>query len=136
MGDGLVVNRIPVRLRHWTELSLPFYLAYSMWTVLQSPLVFDVNNPDHEDDDKIYPILDWDASPKMAVVLVSMIVFVFSPIVHGILWGLSLPGRRYYADDVHPTVRNNGFGRIDEHEEEEEEVQRDFGLDFLPAHNV
>ena len=51
--DGLVVNRIPVRLRHWVEIILPVLLAYVVWTVLQSPLVFEVENP-NEDDDNIY----------------------------------------------------------------------------------
>merc|ERR1712232_685501 len=112
--DGLAVNRIPVRLRHWTEFSLPFYLAYTVWTVLQSPLVFDVDNPDNDgggdggdDDDKIYAVLDWASSPAMAVGLVSVILFVFSPVVHGILWGLSLPGRRYCAEGVLPAKHNN-----------------------------
>ena len=51
--DGLVVNRIPVRLRHWVEIVLPVFLAYAIWTVLQSPVVFEVKNP-YEDDDLIY----------------------------------------------------------------------------------
>ena len=52
--DGLVVNRIPVRLRHWVEICLPAFLAYLIWTILQSPLVFEMENPYEEDDDQIY----------------------------------------------------------------------------------
>ena len=51
--DGLVVNKIPVRLRHWMEICFPVFLAYAIWTVLQSPLVFEVDNP-YEGDDQIY----------------------------------------------------------------------------------
>jgi uncharacterized membrane protein len=55
--DGLVVNRIPVRLCHW--LGICFFPSFIIWTVLQSPLGFDLDNPYKEDldidDDKIYP---------------------------------------------------------------------------------
>lgn len=43
--DGLLINRMPVRLRHWFEICLPTYIMYAIWTVLQSELVFAVKNP-------------------------------------------------------------------------------------------
>jgi hypothetical protein len=55
--DGLVVNRIPVPLYHWPGIC--FFPSFIIWTVLQSPLCFDLDNSYAEDlefdDDKIYP---------------------------------------------------------------------------------
>jgi len=96
--DGLAVNRIPVRLRHWFEICFPTFFAYVVWTVLQSPLVFDVDNPG-EDDDKIYPLLDWSSTPLKSFVMTFGITVVSAPIIHLILWALSLPGRRYVNDN-------------------------------------
>ena len=53
--DGIGVNGIPVRLRHWLELCLPIFVLYTIWSVLQSPLVFSVENPYYDDHDFIYP---------------------------------------------------------------------------------
>lgn len=57
--DGFLVNRIPIRMRHWLEICLPFTLMYALWSLLQSPLGFDLENPYMDavdvDDDKIYP---------------------------------------------------------------------------------
>jgi len=99
--DGLVVNRIPVRLRHWVEIVLPVILAYVVWTVLQSPVVFEVENP-YKEDDQIYSVLDWSSSPATSVQLVSYIIFGVSPIAHLTAWALSLVRRRYVSinDDI------------------------------------
>lgn len=103
--DGLIVNRIPVRLRHWTEFSLPYYLLYVIWSVVQSPLVFDIDNPENNNeiddgDEKIYASLDWVNSPTSTAILCVMIVFFLSPFVQFVLWGLSLLlGHRYVLVD-------------------------------------
>jgi len=97
--DGLVINRIPVRLRHWLELCLPMFVAYVIWTILQSPLVFEIDNP-FVNDDRIYPVLDWDEKPLFSLGMVSGLVLVFTPIAHTVLWGLSLAGRRYIDVDA------------------------------------
>jgi len=97
--DGLLVNRIPVRLRHWFELCLPTFALFIIWSVLQSPLGFDLDNPYIEelgiDDDKIYPFLDWASSPLSTLALSLVCLFVVSPILHVILWAFSLAGRKY-----------------------------------------
>jgi len=121
--DGLVVNKIPVRLRHWFEICFPVLLAYAIWTVLQSPLVFEVGNP-YYDDDQIYGVLDWSSSPGFSVILVSGIIFGFSPIAHLILWGLSLLGRRYVSttDDIviSKSADDDGANNYQNKDDEEE----------------
>jgi len=97
--DGVGINRIPVRLRHWFELCLPTFVAYIIWTVLQSPLVFEIENP-FFDDDKIYPVVDWGESPWLSLSLTSGLVLIFTPISHSLLWALSLAGRRYVDVDA------------------------------------
>lgn len=101
--DGLVVNRIPVRLRHWLEICLPTYLIYTVWTVLASSVVFGIENPDDEEDDNIYAVLDWEESPISALIYVIAVVFGFTPICTVLLWGLSLLGRRYEEESENET---------------------------------
>lgn len=93
--DGLLVNRIPVRLRHWFELCLPIYVLYVLWSVLQSPVVFGMVNPYKENDDMIYSVLDWDSAPLMAVRYAVGSTLICTPIVALLLWALALAGRRY-----------------------------------------
>jgi len=94
--DGLLVNRIPVRLRHWFEMGFPLVVLFSAWTYVQG--VLDVEDADG-DSDPIYPVLDWEASPWFSLALVSGLVLVFTPMVQLLLVGASLLGRRYVDDD-------------------------------------
>lgn len=119
--DGLVVNRIPVRMRHWLELGFPFLLLYTGWTVLQAR-VLDLSNPYH-DYYLIYPILDWKDSPWFTLGLVSGLMLVFSPIVQVLLWGASLLGRRYVdgstpadnaGDASNKSAKSNGDAVVDD----------------------
>jgi hypothetical protein len=104
--DGLVLNTIPIRLRHWFEIVLPVTFAYILWTVLQSGLVFDIGNPDNMDedvetnDDLIYNVLDWEGDPGQTAVTALLIAFGLSPISHVFLWLLSGCRRRYVQDDA------------------------------------
>jgi hypothetical protein len=85
---------------------LPVTLAYILWTVLHSGLVFGIGNPDCEDedpetnDDLIYSALDWEEEPRKTTVTALLIVFGLSPISHIFLWVLSCCRRRYVQDDV------------------------------------
>jgi len=97
--DGLLVNRIPIRMRHWLEICLPFTFMYALWSLLQSPLALDLENPYMDafgaDDDKIYPVLDWEEKPMLTLALILVSAFVVSPIFYTLLWAVSLPGRKY-----------------------------------------
>lgn len=116
--DGFLVNRIPIRMRHWLEICLPFTLLYTLWSVLQSPLGFDLENPYMDafgvDDDKIYPVLDWGEKPLTTLALVSVCAFVVSPIVHTLLWALSQLGRKYIDTDNNEENSNDVGTDIDE----------------------
>jgi hypothetical protein len=103
--DGLMVNRIPIRLRHWFELCLLLFVVYIIWSVIQSPLALDIDNPYMEDrgydDDKIYPFLDWGSSPLPTLAILSVCIFLVTPMILLALWAQSLMGRLYvvHGDD-------------------------------------
>jgi hypothetical protein len=102
--DGLFVNAIPIRLRHWFEFILPVDLIYIIWSVLHSSLVFGLGNPDNQDedpetnDDLIYTVLDWGQETAQAAVLAVLIGFVLSPVIYLLLWGISSRRRRHITD--------------------------------------
>jgi hypothetical protein len=102
--DGLFVNTIPIRLRHWLEFIMPVDLLYIIWTVLHSSLVFDIGNPDNQDedpetnDDLIYTVLDWGQEPTQTGLMAALIVLVLSPVIYLLLWGISSRRRRHVTD--------------------------------------
>merc|ERR1719188_2946967 len=104
--DGLAVNRIPVRMRHWFEMGFPVVTLYTVWTVLQGLL--DVKD-NHGDSDPVYAVLDWEESPWFALGLVAGLIFVFTPLVQLLLVGLSLLGRKY-VDDSSATGKTTSSG--------------------------
>lgn len=120
--DGLLVNRIPIRLRHWFEVVLPLFLAWIIWSVLQSPLGFDLNNTYMEafgaDDDKIYPVIDWESKPMMTLALVSVCGFIVSPIVHFALSALSFVGRKYIDVKGEGDVENQDSEDVEDLDED------------------
>jgi hypothetical protein len=97
--DGLMVNRIPIRFRHWLEFCLPLFASWVIWSIIQSPIGLDLNNAYMDlvglDDDKIYPVVDWEEKPLMTLALVLTCGLVVSPIVHFALAALSMVGRKY-----------------------------------------
>jgi hypothetical protein len=102
--DGLFVNSIPLRLRHWFEFVMPVDLLYIIWSVLHSSLVFGIGNPDNQDedpetnDDLIYTVLDWGQEPAQTGVMAALIVLVLSPVIYLLLWGVSSFRRRHVTD--------------------------------------
>ena len=71
-----------------------------------------------------HSVLDWSSSPGFSVILVSGIIFGFSPIAHLILWGLSLLGRRYVStnDDIviSKSADDDGANNYQNKDDEEE----------------
>jgi hypothetical protein len=95
---GFVVNRIPIRARHWLEICIWYSILYLIWTIIHSPLVASVGTPNTIDDDLIYPFLDWgdgSETPTEPIVIFLLCTFVLSPAVHLIMVGISRCGRRY-----------------------------------------
>lgn len=102
--DGLFVDRTPVRIHH---LRYPMILSilYLIWTVVHG-LLTDIGNPNNnggdqtaEDDDAIYPVLNWEERPESAAVTAFIAVFVLIPLFFMIIYELSLPMRRYVVND-------------------------------------
>jgi len=87
--DGLMLNRIPVRLTHWWGVSLPVDLLYLLWTLVHH--YADIGNPTSGDDsvnDAIYTVLNWN-DPVPTGLLAAGILFVIGPLVYLLLWTLS-----------------------------------------------
>jgi hypothetical protein len=97
--DGFGINAIPVRLRHYLELVVPFALSYILWSYLHG--AFDIGNPDENDedpetnDDLIYDVLDWQNKPKATALTTVILVFFLSPILQIVIWVISGYRRRY-----------------------------------------
>jgi hypothetical protein len=87
--DALIINRIPLRFMHWYGFVLPFMLSYLAWSGIHAYL--DLGNPNEYDndpatnDDAIYPVLAWRDNLQGSLILSATIIFVFSPILYGML---------------------------------------------------
>jgi len=92
--EGLLINRIPVRWKHVLPTMILGSL-YITWTVIHQ-LATDIGNPNKSDndpdtnDDLIYGVLDYKDNTLFAVILDVGVVFVVVPLIHWILWLLSL----------------------------------------------
>lgn len=101
--DGFIINTIPIRLRHYVEVVLPFAVGYLVWSYLHS--LSDIGNPDYTDedpetnDDLIYTVIDWQNDPQKTTTVALVLVFVFSPILQFLLWVVSGCRRRYVNDN-------------------------------------
>lgn len=86
--EGLVINRIPLRLRHYGILV--FYLiGYLIWTVVHS--VLEIGNPTTpEDDDSLYTVLQWKSNPLSTAKFAAIFMFILAPLAFGTVYGLSL----------------------------------------------
>jgi hypothetical protein len=95
--DGLVVNRVPVRLKH-AIVTMGFWLLYMTWSILHNT-VYQYNpwtaNDNAYDDDAIYAILSWSKEPLSATIKAVGVAFVCVPTFHATIWVLSLISRRY-----------------------------------------
>jgi len=119
--DGMLVNRIPLRLQHWYAL-LVVDMAYMVWTVIHG-LLTDVGNPNRKDDDIIYGVNNWKDYWKMSLFWACIVCFVVRPIMYVLLWwfgnnGLCCADRRKYINglgrpsSVRPTIDNVEKGSI------------------------
>lgn len=91
--DGLVVNRIPIRMKHFAFCNI-YYVLYILWSVIHS--FTNIGNPDADPNDpdadqtSIYGALDWDGNPGGTAVTVVLAFGVASPILFLLLWTLAL----------------------------------------------
>lgn len=97
--DGLIVNRTPVRIKHWIP-TFAMSLLYTIWNVIHSYVVED--NPWIDDDDQIYiyAALNWRDDPVQTAVTIVIVLLFVSPAFHLIIWKLSLCSRRYEEESA------------------------------------
>jgi hypothetical protein len=114
--DGLIVNRTPVRIKHWFPTFAMSFL-YTIWSLIHSYVVEE--NPWIDDDDQIYlySALNWRDNPVQAAFTIGIVILVVSPVFHLIIWRLSLYSRRYEEEEP----AKNGLPAGGEQEEQVEE---------------
>eukprot|EP00545_Synedropsis_sp_CCMP1620_P013889 CAMPEP_0119017434 /NCGR_PEP_ID=MMETSP1176-20130426/16552_1 /TAXON_ID=265551 /ORGANISM="Synedropsis recta cf, Strain CCMP1620" /LENGTH=339 /DNA_ID=CAMNT_0006971161 /DNA_START=361 /DNA_END=1377 /DNA_ORIENTATION=- len=101
--EGLVVNKIPVRVRHVVIVEV-VSLVYLIWTVLHAKLgignVFSNGGDDDEvNDDVIYGVINWNDAPLATLMTVAMVLLVALPILFLLLWTASQWRRRYVGGE-------------------------------------
>jgi hypothetical protein len=109
--DGMLINRIPIRLKQLLCLEAIGGL-YLIWTIIHAvtsvgnPLS-NSGNPDN-DDDALYDVVNWKLRAGIAVIL-SIILAIFAvPILYLFLWVLSLLFKpRHYVTVEHHGRRDN-----------------------------
>jgi hypothetical protein len=92
MLDGHLLNRTPVRLKHGI-VTVALAATYVIWTVIYIYAIGD--NPTKSDSDLLYDVIDWKDSFGSTIILCVIIVFAVTPLLHLLIWSISLFGRRY-----------------------------------------
>ncbi|CAB9518004.1 expressed unknown protein [Seminavis robusta] len=86
--DGLLLNKIPLRIRH-IGLILGYLFLYLIWTFIHAYL--GIGNPQTpEDDDTIYTALQWRQDPLSTAVVAGQFLLLLAPIAFCTVYGLSL----------------------------------------------
>jgi len=94
--DGMILSRVPVRLKH-LSVTLVFALLYSIWTILQNIVLQQGPEDSTNDDDALYDVLKWRKTPLAASMLCVTILALLFPLLYLLGWLLSLPRRRYLS---------------------------------------
>jgi hypothetical protein len=92
MLDGHLLNRTPVRLKHGI-VTMAMAAIYVGWTVIHTYVIED--NPTKTDSDLLYDVVDWKDSFESTIILCVIIVFAVAPLLHLMIFSISLFGRRY-----------------------------------------
>ena len=90
--DGLILNRVPVRLKHLLA-TMGLAICYAIWGVIHA--YTGIGNPHNDESDFIYDFLDWKNEPVQTAILNVLVVFVAVPVFHLFFWVVSFPLRRY-----------------------------------------
>jgi hypothetical protein len=99
--DGLVLNRTPVRMKHYL-VTLVFAIFYIVWTVIHA---FVVERNPYSDDEVEYPEIsiyssfDWNNDLTDATILSAEVCFIVLPIFHLVTWAMSYAKRRYKQEE-------------------------------------
>lgn len=85
--DGLVTNRIPIRLFHWWSTALPLHLSWMAWTLVEA---YTVVGRENEYTTTVYQGIEWKDDPVGTTIRMVMLIFVVGPAVQFVLFLLSL----------------------------------------------
>jgi hypothetical protein len=86
--EGLAINRIPLRLRHFGLLVL-YMMAYLVWTLIHAFTM--IGDPTSQDDDSIYEgVLDWKSDPLTTAGYAALFIFGLAPVSFLLVYGMSL----------------------------------------------
>jgi hypothetical protein len=97
--EGLVINRIPIRLRHF-GLIFVYLILYLIWTVVHALL--EIGVPGNEgDDDRIYTALQWKEDPLSTAQVAAQFLLILAPIAFLLVYGLSLYSFPCGCDGAH-----------------------------------
>ncbi|CAB9516478.1 expressed unknown protein [Seminavis robusta] len=111
--EGLFINRIPLRVRHYGLLAL-YMMAYLIWTFVHA--WFLIGDPTSEDDDAIYEgVLEWNKDPLTTAGYAALFFFGLAPVSFVLVYVCSLytvpcfcclfgARRRYVVDGDDMTV--------------------------------
>ena len=122
MLDGLVVSRIPVRIRSIAPL-LVYNLGYCVFSIVHS--VARMGNPwSHDndpttDDDAIYGALNWNKRFGTALFWTVFANLVLFPALFFVVFALSSVGGRRYTNDYPPTKGVDELSNQDTNPDEE-----------------
>ena len=124
--DGLVINRIPVRITHYAVLVV-YLSAYLAWT-----LVFELTDMDNpwaeatdDSDDRLYSALAWKDDPWATSLAAAQLLFVIVPLAFFVVYAISLYAfpcggcgtgahRRYVSEnDTHNATASSSGGAND-----------------------
>lgn len=95
--DGLLINRIPLRIKH-NVITAFLAVLYITWSVIQN-VVWKYNPVHDDDDDALYDVLKWREETASAIIMTCIILFGAIPLFSSILWAVSLPGRHYEKNE-------------------------------------
>lgn len=111
--DKLVIHRMPIRLKQ-IFLQFAFDLVFLIWTLIHAALGVghpESDNDPETDDDAIYATVNWVKRPGGAAIMVGSLLFVVTPVIFLILFGLSLLVKPYY---YRPLEANKADEIVDE----------------------
>ena len=89
--DVLVINRLPIRLKQIAFVFM-FQASYFIWSIVHS--ICGIGTPFSDesvdtDDDSIYSVLNWNARPIFAFIIVVGTMVVATPVLYLFLWFVS-----------------------------------------------
>lgn len=87
--DGVLVSKIPVRLRHLLFAMLTASI-YSIWAMIHSLTDMGKRSGENNVGDPLYDALNWQDSPVAALIINCLTVLVLVPLAFLLLWLMSV----------------------------------------------